>query len=183
MPGSEPLLPAGRRPDPVDRSTWRPLRRLLAAMDDQIGDVYRHAGLAELTPRFGMPLIRLRHAGPMTIAELARSVAVTHSAMSQTVSAMRKAGLIRTTTGPDARSKRIALTAKASKLVGFLEAEWMATEDAVEEIEAEIPYALARAAEEIRKVLESRSFEQRIRDHFDPEVAAEYFGDEPTADR
>lgn len=183
MPDAEPLLPAGRPPDTADRSTWRPLRRLLAAMDDQIGEVYRQAGLTEITPRFGMPLIRLHHAGPMTITELARSVGVTHSAMSQTVTAMRKAGLIRTTIGNDARSKRIALTAKARGLVVFLEAEWTATEDAVDEIEAEIPYALGKATEDIRKLLERKSFRQRILDHLDAGVAAEFFPDDETTDR
>lgn len=98
----------------------------------------------------------------MTITELASSVQRTHSAMSQKVAAMRAAGLVRTTTGPDARTRQVVLTAKARRLVGALEAEWLATEAALEEIEAEIPYPLSRVVADIHAALERKSFHDRI---------------------
>jgi DNA-binding MarR family transcriptional regulator len=59
----------------------------------------------------------------MTITEPAESVHRTHSAMNQKVASMRTAGLVRTTAGRDARSKKIALTAKAKRVVDRLAAD------------------------------------------------------------
>jgi DNA-binding MarR family transcriptional regulator len=98
----------------------------------------------------------------MTITELARSVQRTHSAVSQKVAAMRAAGWVRTTAGTDARSKKVTLTAKAARIAGRLAAEWRATEAAVAEIEAEIPYPLSRAVADIEQALQRKSFHDRI---------------------
>lgn len=153
------------RPDPTQHSLWRPLRLLTEAMDADIARIYAEAGISELKPSFVLELLRLDARGPMTISELAESVQRTHSAMSQKVAAMRKAGLVRTTTGPDARSKRISLTPKARRLVDRLAAEWRATEAAVAEIEAEIPYPLSQVVTDIEDALRRKSFRARIADH------------------
>jgi DNA-binding MarR family transcriptional regulator len=89
-------------------------------------------------------------------------VQLTHSATSQKVAAMRRAGLVRTTPGADARSKRVSLTAKAKRIVGRLAAEWRATEATIQEIEAEIPYPLSRVVADIEAALARRSFHDRI---------------------
>src|SRR5215467_880193 len=98
--------------DPTEQSAWRPLRLLQAAMDADIARIYGGA----VKPSFTMELIRLHTRGPMTITELAASVQRTHSAMSQKVAAMRAAGLVRTTAGSDARSKKVTLTAKSRRV-------------------------------------------------------------------
>ena len=149
-------------PDPSEHSRWRPLRLLQAAMDDDIAAVYAEARIDGLKPSFVMELLRLHARGPMTITELARSVRRTHSATSQKVAAMRAAGWVRTTAGSDARSKRVALTAKATRVIGRLAAEWRATEAAVAEIEAEIPYPLSRVVTDIEDALRRKSFHDRI---------------------
>jgi DNA-binding MarR family transcriptional regulator len=151
-----------RGPDPTEQSRWRPLRVLLAAMDRDIGRLYEERALEMVRPRFVMPLIRLGRSGPMTIRQLAAGLHVTHSAMSQTVSALRRDGLVRTVTGSDARTREVALTAKARELVPFLEAEWRATERAVAELEDEIPYPLSQVVKDIESALEQRSFHDRI---------------------
>ena len=107
-------------------------------------------------------MLRLHARGPMTITELARSVQRTHSATSQKVAAMRRAGWVRTTAGPDARTKRVALTARAARVTGRLAAEWRATEAAIAEIEAEIPYPLSQAVADIGQALRRKSFHDRI---------------------
>jgi DNA-binding MarR family transcriptional regulator len=86
----------------------------------------------------------------------------THSATSQKVAAMRAAGLVRTTTGTDARTRKITLTAKARRIVGKLAAEWRATEAAAAEIENEIPYPLGKVATDIEAALQRKSFHDRI---------------------
>jgi DNA-binding MarR family transcriptional regulator len=149
-------------PDPTEQSLWRPLRLLQEAIAADIGRVYADADVDGLKPSFVMELLRLHARGPMTIAELAESVKVTHSAMSQKVAAMRAAGLVRTTPGADARSKSVVLTGKARRLADRLAAEWRATEDAIAEIEAEIPYPLSRAVTDIEEALKRKSFYERI---------------------
>jgi len=100
------------------------MRLLQAAMDDDIARVYADAQIQGLKPSYVLELLRLHARGPLTITELAESVQRTHSGTSQKVAAMRAAGLVRTTTGADARSKRVVLTARAKRIVGRLAAEW-----------------------------------------------------------
>ncbi|MFI5608909.1 MarR family winged helix-turn-helix transcriptional regulator [Amycolatopsis sp. NPDC051903] len=148
--------------DPTEQSRWRPLRLLQNAMDDDIGRLYTERGIEGLKPTFVMELLRLHARGPMTITELAQSVERTHSALSQKVAAMRKAGLVTTTTGDDARSKKVVLTPKAEEIVEQLAAEWRATEAALADLEAEIPYALSQAVVDIEEALARKSFHDRI---------------------
>jgi DNA-binding MarR family transcriptional regulator len=149
--------------DPTVESLWRPLRLLQARMDAEIGRIYEEAGIEGVKPSFVLELLRLDALGPMTITELARSVERTHSALSQKVSAMRRAGLVRTKAGADARSKTVVLTAKAKRIVGRLAAEWRATEAASAELEAELPYPLSTVVRDIEAVLQRRSFYERIK--------------------
>ena len=149
-------------PDPTQQSKWRPLRLLQDAMEADIARVYAERRIEGLKPSFVLELLRLHASGPMTITELARSVQRTHSATSQKVAAMRAAGWVRTTAGADARSKLVRLTAKATRVIGRLAAEWRATEAAVAEIEAEIPYPLSRVVTDIEAALRRKSFHDRI---------------------
>jgi DNA-binding MarR family transcriptional regulator len=151
-------------PDPTEQGQWRSLRLLQQAMDDDIARIYAERRIEGLKPNWVMELIRLHVRGPMTITELAESVQRTHSAMSQKVAAMRAAGLVRTTVGADARSKKVTLTAKARKIIPLLAAEWRATGAAVAEIEQEIPYPLTQVVTDIENALRRRSFHDRIAD-------------------
>jgi len=148
--------------DPTQHSVWRPWRLLVQAMDNDIARVYAEAQISGVKTNWVMELLRLHARGPMTITELADSVQRTHSAMSQKVAAMRAAGLVRTTAGVDARTKQVTLTAKARRMVGQLAAEWRATEAAVADIEAEIPYPLSRVVTDIETALRRKSFHDRI---------------------
>jgi DNA-binding MarR family transcriptional regulator len=139
----------------------------MLAMDAEIARLYTERGVAGVRPRFSMALIRLRHLGPMTVKELAEQVDVTHSGMSQTVTAMRAEGLVETTPGPDARTRRVALTEEGRALVPFLEAEWRGTEQAFAELETELPYPLTRVVDDMAAALRRRPFLDRIRDHLD----------------
>ncbi len=134
-------------------------------MDAEIEQVYVERGIKGVRPRFAYPLIRLAHTGPLTIRELATSLNRSHSAVSQTVAALRKEGLVTSEPGPDARTRRIDLTERGRALVPFLEAEWRATHAAVAELDAEVPYAMTAVVQELRRALESRSMRQRILRH------------------
>lgn len=148
--------------DPTEQSRWRAVHRLLADLDDEIARVYADNGIDDLKPNWVMELIRLDRHGPMTIAELARSVGRTHSALSQKIAAMRKAGWVELSPGRDARSKKVSVTPKAERVVALLAAEWRATEASIIELEAEIAYPLSRVADDIRQALARKSFHDRI---------------------
>jgi DNA-binding MarR family transcriptional regulator len=160
-----------RTSDPTEHSRWRPLRLLLEAMDADIARLYAEAQIEGLKASWVMELLRLHARGPMTIAELARAVERTHSAMSQKVAAMRTAGWVRTSAGADARSKKVMLTAKAARIVDRLAAEWRATEAAVAEIEAEIPYPLSQAVTDVEEALQRKTFHDRIADKLKNDTA------------
>lgn len=149
-------------PDPTQHSRWRPLWLLQQAMDADIARIYAEAGVPGLKPGWVTELLRLHAGGPMTITELAAAAQRTHSALSQKVAAMRAAGWVRTAEGPDARSKRVMLTPKAARIITRLAAEWRATEAAVADLEAEIPYPLSRVVTDIEQALRRRSFHDRI---------------------
>ena len=148
--------------DPTLHSRWRPLRLLQDAMDADIARVYAEAQVSGVKPSWVLELLRLHARGPMTITELAESVQRTHSALSQKVAAMRAAGLVRTTTGADGRTRTVTLTAKARALAERFALEWRATEAAVAEIEAEIPYPLSQVVTDIEAALRRKSFHDRI---------------------
>lgn len=157
------------RSDPTEHSRWRPLRQLLQAMDDDIARLYDERGVSGIRPRYAMPLIRLGRRGPMTIRDLAEALDVTHSATSQTVAALRREGFVRTRPGADARTREVALTARGRALLPFLEAEWRATERAVADLDAEIPYPLSQVVRDLEAALTRRPFRDRIAARLDPE--------------
>ena len=134
-------------------------------MEEGIQALYAERGVDGLRPRFAYPMIRLAHTGPLTIKDLAASLGLTHSAVSQTVSALRKQGLVATVPGPDARTRVVELTTRGRELVPFLEAEWRATEAAASELEEALPVSLAEFTAALRARLEEKPFLERIVAH------------------
>jgi len=167
--------------DPTLQSGLRPLRRLLDAMDDDIARLYAEHGVGGVRPRFSMALIRLHHRGPMMIRQLAEQIEVTHSAMSQTVTAMRRNGLVDSSAGHDARTRTVELTEQGRALVPFLEEEWRATERAWIELEDEVPYPLTRVVADLAAALEGRSFLERINLELGSPTAVASSADTPAA--
>ncbi|HEX4399841.1 MAG TPA: MarR family transcriptional regulator [Galbitalea sp.] len=143
-------------------SRWRGMREIFDRMDASIAEVYAELGIVGVRPRFSMAIMFLE-GGPLSIRELSREVNVTHSAMSQTVSAMKKDGLIRSAPGTDARNRMIELTPAGRALIEPLRAEWYATEAVLAELDAEVPYALGQLISDLRAALDRRSFTERLR--------------------
>lgn len=153
-----------RRPSLRDQlpSLWRPLFSVLGDLDRGIEEVYAELGIEGVRPRFSMALMFLDSAGPMTIRRLADEVGVTHSAMSQSVSQMRRAGLVESVPGRDARSRMVSLTTAGREVVPALRAEWDATEAAVAELETELPYPPSKLAGDLRRAVEGKPFSERV---------------------
>jgi DNA-binding MarR family transcriptional regulator len=154
--------------DPTEQNRWRPLWRVLRQIDDEISQVYVDAGIPGFRSRFTMPLVRLSRLGPMSIKALAAECGVTHSAMSQTVTAMRRAQLVESVPDPaDGRARLVDLTEQAHRIVTLGEAEWAATEAVLEELEAETPYPMSQVVRDLEAALERRGFSERLRAHLE----------------
>lgn len=151
--------------DLLDSSTWSDLHALFAELDRDIAAVYTDAGIDGLRTRFVGPLIDLHRFGPQTIRQLADRRAVSHSAMSQTAAAMRRAGFVESAPGTDGRTRRIRLTSRASAFVPLMIAEWRATEAAVLALDAELPYSLTQVTADLRTLLARKPFTERLREH------------------
>ena len=149
----------------LDSKHWSDLYTLLGDLDREIASLYAESGIEGVRTRFVGSVIELSRRGPMTIQELADRREVTHSAMSQTAAAMRAAGLVESADGPDRRTRRVKLTARAEEVVPFLKAEWQATEATLRALEAELPYSLTQVVQDIRTALQRRPFGERLREN------------------
>ncbi len=152
------------------------LRHVLDEMDDDIATVLADLDMPGYRPRFSAIVRALVALGPVPIRDIARAIAVTHSAASQTVAEMARRGFVVLKPGEDARQRVVHLTAKTRALLPKIEAEWAATASAAAEMDAELPFPLAELVPAIAAALQRRPFRQRIvesawaQDH--PEFAA-----------
>lgn len=157
--------------DLLDSSYYRPLFALLAQMDRDIAQVYVARGHADVSTRFVGPLISLARTGPMSVKDLAAAREVTHSAMSQTVSAMTKAGFVTVERGADARTRIVSLTESAKGIVPLLMAEWRATEATTRELDAELPRPIIQVVADLQAALGRRSFADRLQANLGAQLA------------
>ncbi len=140
------------------------LRHVLELLDGDVAKVYTELGLPDYRPRHSPVVRALLADGPMPIRDLARRVGVTHSAASQTVAQMQRAGLVGLSPGADARQRVVTLTTQARELLPVIEAEWAATTAAMRELDTELSMPLSDLLTEIAVALRSRPFRQRIAD-------------------
>lgn len=148
-------------PDLLDSAYYRPLFKLLHAMDQDIEAVYSSRGRSVGSRTVG-PLIALSRRGPMSVKELAIDREVSHSAMSQTVAGLVRDGLVRSDPGADARTRVISLTPEGEQLVPLVRAEWRSTESVTRALDAEIAHPIMRAVEAINAALAKKSFRERL---------------------
>jgi DNA-binding MarR family transcriptional regulator len=157
-----------RRPASIEElpSVWRPLSTMRKRMDASLGDLYDELGIQGVTTRFSMAVMFLAD-GDATIRSLAERCGVTHSAMSQSVTAMKKAGLVTSAPGEDARSRVVTLTDEGRRLAPLLWDEWYATEAAVAELDTELTMPLGALVAEVDAALDRESFADRVRRHLE----------------
>jgi len=141
------------------------LRHLLELLDGDVALVYAESGLSDYRPRY-TPVVRALEAlGPASIKAIADHARISHSAVSQTVAQMRKAGLLITRTGSDAREREVAMSPSLQDHLPLLHAQWRATNSAAAALDAELSQALTAVIDEAISALERRSFRQRIARH------------------
>lgn len=137
------------------------LRHLVGLLDGAVQDTYRVAGLPAYRPRY-TPVMRTLVAGPAPLKAIAERTGSTHSAISQTVAQMVRAGLVTLRTGRDARERIATLTPAARRALPMLDQVWSDTAAAASALDAELEAPLAAAVEAAISALERRPFGVRI---------------------
>ncbi len=103
--------------------TYR-LRRLSDRLQDGGRRLYRSLGIP-LEPNWHVLLLYLEHQGPASVTEAAGALNVSHPAISDMARRMEAAGLIRTTTDPADRRRRVlALSHMGQRLMPEFRAIW-----------------------------------------------------------
>ncbi|NBH05436.1 helix-turn-helix domain-containing protein [Amycolatopsis sp. SID8362] len=138
------------------------MRHVLEILEGDVARFLADIGLDDYRPRYSPVVRALLARGPLAIRDLAAEMRVTHSAASQTVAQMNRAGLVALEAGADARQRIVSLTAKARDLLPLIEAEWAATTEAAEALEAELPYSLRALLDAIVEALDRKPFRERI---------------------
>lgn len=100
--------------------------------------------------------------GPASIRAIAQQAKVSHSAVSQTVSQMARAGLVELQPGTDARERIVALTPQARAMLPVLQHQWAATNAAADQLDQELSAPLSRILVEALQALERESFNTRL---------------------
>ena len=137
------------------------LRHVLGLLDGDVQRAYEAAGL-DYRPRF-TPVVRaLVGLGPQSIRAIAVHSGLTHSAVSQTVAAMAKAGLVTCAAGRDERERIVTAAPRLIAMVPVLERIWAATNAAAADLDDELAYPLSGIVAEAIAALEAKPFGERV---------------------
>lgn len=137
------------------------LRHLIEFLDGAVEQTYKDAEL-DYRPRYTPVLRALIARGPASIKDLAAHAGLTHSAASQTVAQMRRAGLVEAERGTDRRRQVVSLTIPATTMIPTLEQMWQVVNEAAQELDAELVHPLSQVVEQAIVALERRPFRDRI---------------------
>lgn len=139
------------------------LRRLSEALDRQVQAIYR-AHDSGFEPRWFPIITALSECGPLSVGELATLIGITHVAVSQVSSELKRAGLIRVTTDPNDRRRQVLeLSAKGRAGIERLQPLWRALARATEELCAkEAPHLLAEL-DSLEEAIARKPLPERVR--------------------
>ena len=138
------------------------LRSLLDELDPAVEAEYANLGL-DFRPRF-TPVIRaLMQEGPSRIKDIAAGTGLTHSAVSQTISALIERDWVRLETGQDSRERIVHLTDYARSQLPGLKRQWAATARAAASLNEDIGMPLEQVLRSALAALEKKSFAERLK--------------------
>lgn len=138
------------------------LRHLIELLDGAVEQGYVEAGL-DFRPRYTPVTRALMAHGSLSIKALAGYAGLTHSAASQTVAQMKKAGLVAVARGRDQREQVVSLTETATAEIPVIQRQWRVTNQAAQDLEAELGFPLSQRLEDVIAALERQSFSARRR--------------------
>lgn len=137
------------------------LRKLLDALDGSVQAHYDALGVP-FRPRFYPVVQLLRTEGPLSIKAIAAATGVSHSAVSQTVAEMRRAGLAASSRGRDGREREVCLTEAGAAICDRLAPLWTAVGHAAAELDRELTAPLGSIVREALTRLRAETFDHRI---------------------
>jgi DNA-binding MarR family transcriptional regulator len=140
------------------------LRQLVGHLDRAVDQAYTDLGL-DYRAAFTPVTRALIAAESLSVKQIAAAAGGTHSAASQTVAQMRKAGLVEDAPGADGRERRVRLSDLARRQLPVIEAQWARTDAAAAALSAELGVDLDATLAAALDIVRDRPF----LDHGDPE--------------
>ena len=138
------------------------LRHLLELLDGDVEQAYAELKL-DYRPRY-TPVVRaLLESEPRSIRDIANHSGLTHSAVSQTVAEMSRAGLVSLVWDKaDGRARLARLTERCRGMLPRLKRQWDATNSAADGLDQELSGSLREVVTEAIAALERSPFRKRI---------------------
>jgi len=141
------------------------LRRLSESIDEDARVIYAELNISFQQRWVGL-LEELAKRGPRSVGELAESLGIRHSSVSQTRRSLEEEGLIEAADDPrDARSRRLRLSPAGKKLVQKLEYVWEVLNQASVELDEEAGHVVA-ALDRLDAALSRKSLYERVHEKF-----------------
>lgn len=165
------MAEAGLKQIPNGAGLGTLLRQLIELLDGDVEAIYREEGL-NCRSRFTPVIRHLERHGPSSIRHIAEQSRLTHSATSQTVSEMLKAGLVKSTRGEDGRERIISFTTAAEELLPRLHRLWSAIWTAADQLSQDIEAPLASLLERAICEVSEHPFRDRIRSNLEMPATA-----------
>lgn len=139
------------------------LRALIASLDEGVQQHYRSQA-ESFRPRYFPVVSLLLQKDAMRVGELAEACGVSQPAMTQTLSAMKKEGIIRATDDEDQRARLVSLTKQGRAQAARLDEHWKATARAAARLEAECGMSISAIASDYLAALDRKPFIERIKE-------------------
>jgi DNA-binding MarR family transcriptional regulator len=138
------------------------LRRLSESIDEDAGRIYAELGI-DFQQRWVGILEQLRDRGPQSVGELAASLGIRHSSVSQTRRSLEDAGLVESDVDPGVgRSRLLRLSASGKRLVRRLQPLWKILNMTSLELDKEADHVID-ALDRLDRALERLSLYERVR--------------------
>lgn len=133
------------------------LRRLIALLDGDVDRAYADAGL-DFRAAFTPPIRALLDGEPRSVRDLAVATASTHSAASQIVAQLKRAGLVQDAPSSDGRERRVRLSARGHDLLPEVTVIWRQADRAAAALDAELGVRLGDIINSAIETLGHRPF-------------------------
>jgi DNA-binding MarR family transcriptional regulator len=138
------------------------LRRLSESIDEDAGRIYAELGI-NFQQRWVGILEQLHDRGAQPVGELAASLGIRHSSVSQTRRSLEEAGLVESQVDPqDGRSRLLRLSGRGKELVRRLQPLWKILNATSLELDQEADHVIA-ALDRLDRALERLSLYDRVR--------------------
>lgn len=139
------------------------LRHLIELLDGDVAQQYKDAGL-DYRPRYTPIMRALQALETASIGQIAEAAGITQPAATQTVSLMKKDGLVTVEHGEDGRRRLVRLSTEGRTRLPALESCWAATKAAADDLDAQLASPLSKCLIEAIAALEAKPFLARIRE-------------------